>query len=104
MRLGNKIISIICVFIFASMNLPLETIQATSAETSGDSRFIPVINTYPFDGNNHHPLNPSFNAIHTDLIRTSFHGGEYSDDWAARANASSPRALSNILCASNETI
>ena len=86
------------------MNLPLETIQATSAETSEESRFIPVINTYPFDGKNHHPLNPSFNAIHTDLIRTSFHGGEYSDDWAARANASSPREISNILCASNETI
>ena len=38
------------------------------------------------------------------MIRTSFHGGEYSDDWIARANTSSPREISNILCASNETI
>lgn len=104
MQLGNKIISIICVFIFASMNLPLETIQATSAETSQDNLFMPVENMYPFDGLNHHPSNPSFNAVHTDLIRTSFHGGEYSDNWAARANASSPREISNILCASNETV
>ncbi len=104
MQLTNKLIAILSVFIFFSMNIPLETIQSTSAETSEDNLFQPVQNMYPFNGYNHHPSNPSFNAVHTDLIRTSFHGGEYSDDWIARANASSPREISNIVCASNETI
>ena len=104
MRVGNRLIAIFSILIFLSMNLPLETIQPTSAESSHENPFMAVENIYPADGRNHHPLNPSYNAVHTDLIRTSFHGGEYSDDWIARENASSPREISNILCASNETI
>ena len=104
MRVGNRLIAIFSILIFLSMNLPLETIQPTSAESSHENPFMAVENIYPADGRNHHPLNPSYNAVHTDLMRTSFHGGEYSDDWIARENASSPREISNILCASNETI
>ena len=89
MQLNNRLLAIFSVIIFLSMNLPLETIQSTSAESSQDNPFIAVENIYPADGHNHHPSNPSLNGIHTDLIRTSFHGGEYSDNYVCLIYTSS---------------
>ena len=103
MRFATRMITILSIVIVMSMNLPLEAVQSGSAENSSQGFFTPVEHAYPADGFNHHPLYPSFNGIHTDLIRTSHHGGEFSDNWAARGNASSPREISNILCDSNQT-
>ena len=80
-------------------NQTLSTIDYAEAEDS--SFYTPVIDTYPFDGYGHHPINPDYNQIHEDLMRIAPSAGNESDDWIARANEKSPRELSNIVCAAD---
>ena len=68
---------------------------------SYESSYVPINHYYPFNGSSHHPTNPSFNAVNSDLIRLTPSSGTLNNQYVSRVDSLSARQISNNLCETN---
>ena len=89
-----------CIFITIILVLPfVQHISSESIDSNdSQSKFVPVVTFYPYNGTNHHPINPDYNSVGNDLSRLSPSAGLSSDSYISRPASLSAREISNILC------